>query len=340
VRLLLVLALAVTLSACGAAPSRAPVAFLAVDARQNFVREMSEGFTAGVDEVGGVSHAESGPDIGDVAAQLDMFRGYQRTHPGGLSVFTQNPELFAGPLSEATGAGIPVIAVTCPPAPGSGVTLYIGNDNYWMGRTLAAQLALRLPKDEPGLVVLGENMPGMPTLDQRVIGLRDEFQQRFPKLTVLGPFDTKLDPAANKEAWEVLVRANPKALAFIGTGEADGRNLAAIRIASRGGWAAGSFGLDQPSLDAVKTGNLTLVSPEHFLQGAVAGRFQAMHAKTGAALPRGWIVISGIVVNATNIDAIIARQAWSGSKQDWFRPQIDDIAAHPARYLRSLSAVR
>ncbi|GIJ48376.1 hypothetical protein Val02_52620 [Virgisporangium aliadipatigenens] len=315
----------------------APVALLAVNMRQPFVQELAEGFATGVEDIGRTAHVQEGPEIGDPGHQVELLRGYRTAPPSGLAVFTQSPELLAAPLAETTAAGVPVLAVACAPAVGSGVRLFVGNDNYRLGRLLAGQVAARLPRDTSGVIVLGANVPGMPTIDKRVNGVRDELRERFPNARVLGPFDTKMDPTANREAWEVLLAANPDAVAFLGTGEADGRNLAALRQERHATWVAGSFGVDMPLLLAVRSGDLSLVSPEHFLQGAIAGRLQALQARVGVALPRGWIEVPGLVVDRGNVDAVIDRQTWLFSRQNWFRPQVDDIVTDPGRHLRPLS---
>src|SRR5262249_45338981 len=187
----------------------------------------------------------------------------------GVSVFTLSPELFADPVADATRAGIPVIAVDNPPPPGSHLPLFIGNDNYQLGQMLADEAIGRLPADATGTVVIGTTTPGVPVLDLRAEGMRDQFHKRLPRVTVIGPFDTKQDVAANLAAWRVLVDANPQALAFLGTCAADGWNLAAIRRQVHGRWLAGAYDLDARALQAVKEGNLLLVSPEHFVKGAL-----------------------------------------------------------------------
>ena len=105
-------------------------------------------------------------------------------------------------------------------------------------------------------------------------------------VSVVGSFDSKQDPLVNRSTWQTLVEANPDALAFLGTGDADAYNLADIRKATKGKWLAGVNDLDARSLAAVKRGDLLLVSPEHFIKGAVAGRIQARTRRTARFCPR------------------------------------------------------
>jgi ribose transport system substrate-binding protein len=218
------------------------------------------------------------------------------------------------------------------------VTLFVGNDNYLLGQMLADEAIKRLPADASGVVIIGTPVPGAPVLDFRAKGMRERFKERLPKVEVRGPFDTKQDPIANLSAWTSLVNANPKALAFLGTGDADGWNLADIRQRTHGQWLAGAFDLDPKSLAAVASGTLLLVSPEHFVKGAVAGRLQAEHAKHGTALPKGWLFTPGLTVDASNVADIMKRQSSPEAKAAWFRTELAGIARNPD--LRPLDQAR
>jgi ribose transport system substrate-binding protein len=144
---------------------------------------------------------------------------------------------------------------------------------------------------------------------------------------------------ANKVAWQKLVAANTAAVAFMGTGDVDAYNLAAIRGEAKAGWLAGGFGLDPRTLEGVRAGQLfASVSPEHFVKGALAGWLAANHAKTGKALPEGWIYTPGLVVTSANIDQIVHRQTSEATKLEWFKPQIDKMTADHKPYLKPLDA--
>jgi ribose transport system substrate-binding protein len=108
----------------------------------------------------------------------------------GVSLFTWNPELLAPAMDRR------VIAVHTPPALGSGTRLYVGNDDYRLGQMLGEQLAARIPFGMRGTVVLGTSVPGALALDRRSAGVRDWLNRVRPRLSILGPFDTKQDPAA------------------------------------------------------------------------------------------------------------------------------------------------
>ena len=187
--------------------------------------------------------------------------------------------------------------------------------------------------------MIGTSVPGAKVLDRRVRGIRDELQAKLPGVTVQGPFDTKTSAQPNLASWQTLTAVNKTALAFLGTGEVDGPNLAQIRRATKARWVAGAFDLPPKSLAAVKSGDLVLVSPEHFLKGEVAGRLQAQHAKDGEPLPEGWLYIPGLAVNSTNIDSIMARQANAESTAKAVASQLDTILGDKS-YLRKMSSSR
>jgi ribose transport system substrate-binding protein len=332
------------LNACGgsggSAGSGGPaeVAFVVANSELNFAKEMSAGFRAGVDRVSGVTAVVAGPEIVDGPKQVQMFEDITKSTKDGVSIFTLSPEVFAQPLAKAVSDGIPVIAVDNPPLTASGVRLFVGNDNYQLGRMLADEAIAKLPAGASGKIVIGTSTPGVRVLDRRAKGMRDELKAKLPGVTVLGPFDTKQEVAANLAAWRTLTMVNKHALAFLGTGDADGWNLAAIRHETKATWVAGAFDLDQKSLAAVKADELVLVSPEHFVKGEVAGYLQAKHAKDGTPLPEGWVYIPGLAVNTANIDAIMARQKSPTATATAVAATVDTILGDPS-YQRPLTDV-
>jgi ribose transport system substrate-binding protein len=324
-------------SAGSAESSETPkVVFVVANTQLNFSREMQAGFRAGVKQVGGVKVQIIGPDIVDGPGEVKVFQAVAHSAPGGVSVFTLSPELFVEPLSAATRQGLPMIAVDNPPPLGAGISLFVGNDNTELGRVLADVVIARLPAGAKGTVVLGTSAPGVPVLDERVAGIRAEFARKLPGVRVLGAFDTKQEVSANLAAWGILVKANPGALAYLGTGDADGWNLASIRSRTQASWLAGAFDLDPRALQAVKAGDLLLVSPEHFVKGAIAGRLQASHAKDSTELPHGWVYTPGLAVTPDNIDAVIARQASTATKKAALEPEIEDIMRRLPQRIRPL----
>jgi ribose transport system substrate-binding protein len=306
----------------------------------SFSQEIEAGFRDGVGQVSSTAPLVDGPGIVDGNAELELFEAQVEANVGGAAVMTLNPDVFTSPIAGAVKAGLPVVAVDNPPLPTSGVSLYIGNDNVALGRMLADQVASRLPPNVLGDIVLGSDSPGQAVLDDRILGMVQEFHLRLPKVRLLGPFDTEQDVDANQKAWQILVTANPHALAFVGSGDADGWNLAAIKQRRHGTWLAGGFDLDPRSMKAVRAGDLLLVSPEHYTAGELAGHLLAAHATHGAKLPEGWIVVPGLAVTPANIDEIIARQSSAASRAAWFTPRVTAMLGDLDASLKPFGTIR
>jgi ribose transport system substrate-binding protein len=341
-RAALALATATALAACAAPDTDASppsIAMVVANVNLNFSQEMAAGFEASAGEVDGVRIEIVGPDIVDGPREVQMFRELVGRRVDGISVLTLSPDLFAGSLAQAADEGIPVIAVDNPTPAGSRVELFVGNDNAELGRLLADRVIEQLPADASGSVVIGTSSPGAPVLDRRADGIRQEFADRRPGIRVIGPFDTKQEVSANLSAWQTLVAARPDALAFLGTGDADGWNLSAIREQTGGRWLAGAFDLDPRALAAVRSRDLVLVSPEHYLKGALAGRLQANAATGAGELPTGWLYVPGLAVTPDNVEEVIARQASPETRRAALLDDADRILGDIDAHLRPLAEV-
>lgn len=315
------------------------VVFVAADRTLGYVLEMSLGFAAGAAALPGVTAAVKGTEIGDTAGQLALATKLPDHSFSGASVFTWNPELLAAPLAAAGASGIPVTAVHMPPAPGSGIRLYVGNDDFRLGQMLGEQLEAMIPPTVRGTVILGTSVPGALALDRRTAGVRDWLTRMRPWLRLLGPFDTKQDTAGSREAWSTLVQVNPGAVAYVGTGDTDAAALAWLRAANQADWLAGGFGVDDQALDAVDAGRFALVSPELYVQGAVAGRLQAA-AASGETLPSGWLVTPGLKIDAADLPEIQARQASARTREIWAEDEVNELVVNRHAHLRPLVEVQ
>jgi len=318
------------------------IGFVSQNTSRDFSREMSEGFRAGATIAGGVRIETTGPDTHDGLKQAALLRDLATRAKGGIGVSAVAPELVAEPMAQVIAEGIPLIAVAGGQvAPGSGAKLMIENDNYELGRALADATAERLAPDSTGKIVIGSNSPAMPALDLRALGLRERLAERLPKMQVIGPLDTGRDQPANLATWQRLADANSDAVALLGAGDVDAINLAAVHAEKNAKWLAAAFSLDPKALQGVKDGHLfATVSAEHFLKGAVGGWLLAKHATQGRALPEGWLVAPGLLVQASNVDEIIRRQSSESNRLDAARQQLDELTTAPDKHLRPLDQTR
>lgn len=347
-------ALAVTLAACGssgsgassgsgtAAPagSRAAakvhIAFVYDTTAENFAQEMSLGAGAAA-RATGVSLTNTAPPTASGSQQVQLFQAALQTSKNGIALATLFPDLFIRPFQQARSAGIPTIAVDAPPAAGSDVTLFIGNDNFHLGVQLADALLPKIPKGATGQILIGTDTPGLPVLTARNQGFETTVRHARPGVTFLN-FDSTQEPSTNYSAWSSAVQAHPSALAYVGPGSQDAASMYEIEKKSGQHYVVGADDLDPNSLAGVASGYVTaLVSPEHWLKGYIAVELLARHALTGAPLPTGWWNPGSLVVDKSNITAILARQASAASRTAYFRTEVTAELAHPAQYLKPLS---
>ena len=342
----LALVLTLAASACGGSADgndnassggKVDVAFVYATTTLNPMQEMAFGSTAAAAEKD-VNLTTSAPSGGDGSAQVQLFQSATRTSPDGISLETLTPDVFVRPLKTAVDDGIPVVAVDTPPPAGSGVDLYVGSSDYEIGKALATTMLDEIPEDATGEVVIGNAIPGLIVLDLRAKGMTDVFTAERPGVEVVGPLGTAPEPTANFTAWDAIVKSHPDAVAYLGTGAQDVVSLATIAKKRSVDLLIGGVDLDPAALEALQSGVVhAIVSPEHWLKGYIAMSLLADQAKGDADMPEGWWDSGYLVVDAGNIEEIIARQKDEATRTAWFQKVADEQLASPDEHLRPLS---
>ncbi|GAA3885795.1 hypothetical protein GCM10022243_58270 [Saccharothrix violaceirubra] len=312
------------------------LAFVYATSTQNPFQEMAFGAKAASDDAGNVNLTLSAPSGINGAQQVTMFQSAVRNATDGVALETLTPDLFVRPLNQATDSKIPVVAVDTAPPAGTKVDLFIGNSNTDLGKALGEEFIKKVPEDATGEVVLGNDIPGLGVLEDRLKGVQEVIKAKRPKLTIKGPFDSGSEPTTNFEKWNDIVKANPNALAYLGVGAQDAVSLALIQKNTGRKFLAGSCDPDSSALQAVKDGYVfALASPEHWLKGYVALRLLADHAR-GKELPKGWWNTGQLVITSENVDQIIARQQNEDTRKSAFKTEVDKQLADPSKYIRPI----
>ncbi|MFG2002843.1 sugar ABC transporter substrate-binding protein [Spirillospora sp. NPDC048911] len=307
----------------------------------NFARSMYLGATSAAQHAGDVDFKVAGPPNTDGPAEVQLFQNLTVTHPDGIVLENLAPPLFTRPAAQAKAKGIPVVALDTAPTNGSGMEFYVGNDNYALGALLAQETVKKLGKDAKGEVIVGVPNPGTPVLDSRAKGVKETLSKLAPGITVLGPYQTYSDPAQNYNAWLAQVHAHPKALAFLGVGDADSYDLAKIKEQEKGTYLTAAFDVDPKSLEAIKRGtNFIGIDPEHFLKGYIATAVLVERVRAGKDLPQGWFPMPGFVVTKENVSQIIQRETSPDASYTWYKPQIDRLLAGMDGMLKPLGQAR
>ncbi|WP_326784336.1 sugar ABC transporter substrate-binding protein [Streptomyces sp. NBC_00151] len=308
----------------------------------NFAHEMVLGAQSAASHHGGVNFKAVGPPNTDGPAEVQLFQNLTARAKDGIVLENLDPPIFTRPAARAVDQGIPIVALDTSPTDGSKIGFYVGNDNYALGELMATEALERLGKDPTGQIVIGVPNPGTPVLDNRAKGIADTFRKQAPGVEILGPFQTYSDPGQNYSAWSAQVNAHPKALAFLGVGDADSYNLAKIKKAEHGDWLTAGFDVDPKTLEAVKDGsNFVTIDPQHFLKGYLSTSMliEAVRDHDGE-LPEGWFLSPGGVVDRSDVDEIIARQKSAKAAYDWYKPTIDKLLDDQKAQLKPLKDAR
>jgi ABC-type sugar transport system substrate-binding protein len=315
------------------------VAFVYPTTTTNFAQEMALGAKAAAQDTPGVNLTESAPAAVDGPKEVQLFQAATRASKDGVAMMTLTPDLFLRPLQTAASQNVPLVAVDVPPPKGaeSAVKLLIGNSNVEIGEDLAKALLPKIPKGKKGQILIGTDTPGLPVLEQRNQGFESVIKQERPGVTFL-VFDAKQSPTDNFNTWSSQVKAHPNALAYVGPGSQAAVSLSRIqRKPGQKKLLVGADDLDPVALQGVKDGFVeALVSPEHWLKGYIAVKLMAQAAQGGKPLAEGWWNPGALIVNAKNIDEIMARQQDPASRQSYFKAEVAKQLASPDQYLKPM----
>jgi ribose transport system substrate-binding protein len=336
------LSLAVTAGGAGAktasaAKKNVSVSFVYSDYTQDPMQEMALGAAAaGKYYSTGVKFSEVGTNGVNGPVEVGNFQAAEKTSPDGVALEDLTPTEFTRPLQQAVAAKIPVVAVDTPPPAGSGVTAFVGNSNTQLGQELATALLPSIPKNKSGYIIIGQDIPGLSVLMQRINGMIKVFHAQRPKVQII-QFNSTQTISGNYSAWAAELKAHPNPLACMGPGNADAISVSEVEQHTGKHYVVGQADLAPQALQGVKTGLVTaLVSPEHWLKGYIAEALLIKHAQTGAPLPKGWWNPGLLLVTKKNVNQIIARQKNNTTRYQWFKSEVNYELAHPSKYLKPI----
>lgn len=315
---------------CDTAKGTLHLAFIYASTTQNPFQEMALGAKAAAAKDGDVDLVEQAPTGIDPPTSVTQFQAAAQTAKDGIAYQTVAPEPFGNALNAAAKQGIPLVAVdAAPPAAAKqSVKLFVGNSNTELGRQLGE--AYLKTGTKPGQIVLGNDIPSLKLLVQRLDGVEEVLKAKATGSTLAGPFDAGTEISDNYAKWKAIISSHPNAVAFLGVGGNDGENLPLIKSQTNGTWAAGSADISLKSLANVKKGELfALSSPEHWMKGYIAMDQLIRAKRTCKPLPEGWWNSGSLLVDSSNVDAIIARQQSEASRTEWFQKVIDAQLASP-----------
>lgn len=292
-------------------------------------QEMALGAQAAAKADGKVKLTVSAPPAIDPTSEVTMLQAAARTSKDGIAYQTVSPPPFANPLNQAARQKIPLVAVdAAPPASAAkSVPLFVGNSNTELGELLGQAF---LKTNTPGgKVVLGNDIPSLVLLQQRIKGVQNVVG-KDKRYTLSGPFDSGSEVALNYGKWKAIMQRQPDAKAFISVGANGGENMPLIEKQLGLKAALGSADITPKALQYVKGGQLfALSSPEHWLKGYIAVDQLIKAARTCKPLPKGWWNSGDLLINKSNVDSIIERQKSPEARTAWFQKEIKKQEATP-----------
>jgi ribose transport system substrate-binding protein len=257
-----------------------------------------------------------GPSDFDPVQQASIFNQEAQTKPDAMIVTNVAAALFVQPALDAQALGINVVWTNAAPTPEFANAMFVSADPKAQGLLAAQIIATTLEAktgkkaaDIEGTSIVGLCVPGLATLENRILGFRKGMSEVMPKVTIPGTVETKPDRTGNFAAWNQAIQANPGALGYADACEAGQQNTA--KIIEDDKLDAVSVAFDTPAevRDAIQRGAIPAAAPSnHYAQAYLSTYLTAMALHEGRPLPKGWVVVPGHAIDASNVGGLV--EAW------------------------------
>jgi len=208
----------------------------------------------------------TGPSGAEADAQLTAAQSLVASGVDGIAISVPSASMVSG-LNAIIKGGVPIVTFNLLQ---TGVNApYVGEKSVESGRILGAAIVKKLGGNgSTGNVILGNCFPGFPVLENRAKGVKESLA-KAPGLKILGPFDVKVDAAANFAAWQGLLAATPNAKALIGLCAPDIASLGKVAAAAPNSkFVGGGYDLTTDNLAAIANGTAYVsLGQTPFMQG-------------------------------------------------------------------------
>src|SRR5260370_23995012 len=286
----LIVAIGVLLAACGSSsPSSSKqltVGFVTHVIGNTFVQSIaSAAKDAGKDL--GVTVKVTGPAGFDPVAQLKMDQDIVAAGADGISTSVPGDSMANG-LNEIVNNGKPVVQFNLLSKLVHGP--YVGERSTASGRLLASKVIDKLGgSSATGTVIIGICAPGLGVLENRARGVKQGLSVASG-LTVIGPLNVGVDPAANFTAWEQARAAHPDVKAMIGLCAPDVASLGKLNADHGDKIIAGGYDETPENLAAIKQGHAFVsLGQSPYIQGYLPIKMIVDALRAGTKVPQGFI---------------------------------------------------
>jgi simple sugar transport system substrate-binding protein len=194
---------------------------------------------------------------GDVAGQVEILNAAVAARPAGIVTTLPDAKAFSNAIKRARKQGIPVIAVNTREAKRDAAALpyqaYVGMDELQAGRNVG-QKALQSFKLKSGdLVVIANHQPGVMSLEQRTLGIRESLASASINTATL---DISSNPTRAISVLQSFLKANANVKAILTLGPLGytpaGKLLQEQKLAGK--VKLGGFDIDPVGLDLIQKG--------------------------------------------------------------------------------------
>jgi ABC-type sugar transport system substrate-binding protein len=174
-----------------------------------------------------------------------------------------------------------------------------------------------------GKIVLGNCVPGLPVLENRVKGLLEELAAK-PEWSVVGPLDSGLTPDATFAFWETAYTANPDMIMAIGSCSLDLPALYKLKKKyPEAKFLTVGYDLEPDALKGVQDNSHKITMGQHpYLQGYLPVAALAEHLKNGKPMANGWIDSGKEVITPANVNMVLERESNPAKETEWYKKLI------------------
>ncbi len=287
-----------------------------------FTMSMVRGAEAAGEDYG-VTIDVAAAESGDTMEQIGLFEGQIAKGAQAVVIFNVDAQSWVVPINEAVDNGLIVMGAN------SGVrdskqSAFVGISGYTDGLLLGDEIKkLSELEGKEGTVVLGNCVPGLPVLENRIKGLLESLEDK-PEWEIKGPLDSGLTPDVTYSFWENAYTANPDMIMAIGTCSLDLPALYKLKLKyTEADFVTVGYDLEPDALAGIKEGLHSITLGQHpYLQGYLPVMAIAEHLVNGNPLAEGWIDSGKEVITQANIDEVMERESDPDSERAWYEQHI------------------
>lgn len=293
-----------------------------------FMHEVAEGSQDAATALG-AKLTVTGPPAPNPTVGINQLAQVVAQGVDGVTIFPLPASLWSKAISSAAKATkVNIINdVAVQGIPGS--QTYIGNNSAEASRVLLDAIIGKLGANPSGEIVLGNCIPGVSSLDTRIKTYVSHIHEKMPNVKLVPTIATTTDPVKNLSAWTNVYNAHPNAIAYIGNCDSDGPSLVRLHQQHPGNYLTGTFDVNPSTLTGIRDGDLSFAIDESpYLRGYLSTAALILQAQGKPAIT-GFINIKGELIDKSNAESIITREATAGSRKSGFAPLASAFLSNP-----------